>query len=121
MDYRKIIVTINLWRIIPYYFICMHSKHKEKAKKDLNMWKFKHNNLRSVSDLNAFAWLVMNKKEFRNVMFNRLHRNKILYIISRILFKPLGSLYISMPPEKIGGGCIFNNSCGKIYRRELLH
>jgi len=29
-------------------------------------------------------------------------------ILSRMLFKPLESLYINMPPEKIGGGYIFN-------------
>lgn len=37
-------------------------------------------------------------------MLNRLHRNKIFWCLSRILFKPLDSLYINMPPEKIGGG-----------------
>lgn len=50
----------------------------------------------------------MNIIEFRNAMLNRLHRNKMSYVISRILFKPLESLYINMPPEKIGGGYIFS-------------
>lgn len=55
--------------------------------------------MQRFSDLMVFSWLLVNTKEFRNVMFNRLHRN----IICRVLFKPLEGLYINMPPENIGG------------------
>ena len=68
------------------------------------MWKEKNKELKEFSDLIQFVYFAMNMMEFRNIMLNRLHRNKISYIISRILFKPLESLYINMPPEKIGGG-----------------
>ena len=120
MDYRKILVLINLWRIAPFYYFCMHSKHKEKAKKDLDTWKWKHTNLRNISKFSAFSWLVMNTKEFRNVMLNRLHRNKISFIISKILFRPLESLYINMPPENIGGGLYFQHGFSTIVAAESI-
>lgn len=104
MNYRKILAIINMYRVIPFYCLCMSCKFKDKVEKDLKRWKMKHTNLRECSDLNSFSWLMMNTKEFRNVMFNRLHRNVIRYVIGRILFKPLESLYINMPPENIGGG-----------------
>ena len=68
------------------------------------MWKEKNQELNEFSDLIQFGYFTMNMIEFRNIMLNRLHRNKISYILSRMLFKPLESLYINMPPEKIGGG-----------------
>lgn len=120
MDYRKIIAGINIWRILPFYYLCMHSRYKDKVKKDLNIWKMKHTNLRNVSDFSAFSWLVMNAKEFRNVMFNRLHRNAVSYLISRILFKPLESLYINMPPENIGGGLYFQHGFATIVAAEYI-
>lgn len=120
MDYKKLIVIINLWRIVPFYYICMHSKYKEKAKKDLDTWKWKHTNLRNVSKFSAFSWLVMNTKEFRNVMLNRLHRNKIFYVISRILFRPLESLYINMPPENVGGGLYFQHGFSTIVAAKYI-
>lgn len=120
MDYRKLIISANLWRIVPFFFICMHSKHKEKVKKDLIAWKFRHPNLRNISEFSAFSWLVMNTKEFRNVMLNRLHRNKISYIISRMMFKPLDSLYINMPPENIGGGLYFQHGFSTIVAAKYI-
>ena len=46
----------------------------------------------------------MNEKETRNIFLNRLHRNPIMFAIARLFYRPLESLYINMPPEKIGGG-----------------
>ena len=107
-DYRKILMYLNFWRIVPFYCLCVKSKFKNKVMKDLSVWKRREKSVTLYSDFKAFSWLVMNTKEFRNVMFNRLHRNKISYVISRVLFKPLDSLYINMPPEKIGGDFISN-------------
>ena len=103
MDYRVLLVYTNMWRIFPFYLICKHSKFQDKVNKDINVWIFKHHDIKSHSQVFDFGYLVMNVKEFRNVMLNRLHRNKFGYIISRLLFKPMESLYINMPPEKIGG------------------
>lgn len=39
MDYRNILVTINYWRTIPFYYMCIHSCFKEKVEMDLIQWK----------------------------------------------------------------------------------
>ena len=78
------------------------------------MWKRKNKELNEYSELFQFGYFAMNMIEFRNVMLNRLHRNKIGYVISRMLFKPLESLYINMPPEKIGGGLYFQHGFSTI-------
>ena len=114
MDYKNFIIKVNLWRILPGYYICLHSKFNGKVRKDLAVWKYKHTNLRNQSDINAFGWLLMNTKEFRNLMLNRLHRNKLSYVIFNLFFKPLESLYINMPPEKIGGGVYFQHGFSTI-------
>ena len=36
MDYRKVLVIMNMWRTLPFYFMCKHCKFKEKVKKDLD-------------------------------------------------------------------------------------
>ena len=51
----------------------------------------------------AYGFCMIDTKEYRNVVLNRLHRNPIFYLITRILFRPLESLYINMPPENVGG------------------
>ena len=70
MDYKNFIIKVNLWRILPGYYICLHSKFNGKVRKDLAVWKYKHTNLRNQSDINAFGWLLMNTKEFRNELKN---------------------------------------------------
>lgn len=125
MDYRNLKVYLNMWRIAPVYMICTHCKFKEKVKLDIAMWKEKNKEINQFSELFQFGYFLVNIIEFRNVMLNRLHRNKISYVISRILFKPLESLYINMPPEKIGGVILstwlFNNCSSKRNRGELLY
>ena len=114
MNIKDIVVYMNYWRSIPFYLICLNSKFSEKVKMDISTLKRKHTNLHDKSYIYAFSWLVMNTKEFRNVMFNRLHRNLFSYLFCRILFKPLSSLYINMPPEDIGGGLYFQHGFSTI-------
>ena len=102
MNHRYIKVYVNMWRILPFYIICKH-----KVGLDIAMWKRKNKELNEYSELFQFGYFAMNMIEFRNVMLNRLHRNKIGYVISRMLFKPLESLYINMPPGKLEGDYIF--------------
>lgn len=114
MNYRLWKVYLNIWRVVPFYVLCKHCKFKDRVKMDIAMWKEKNKGLKEFSDLIQFGYFAMNMMEFRNIMLNRLHRNKISYIISRILFKPLESLYINMPPEKIGGGLYFQHGFSTI-------
>lgn len=114
MNYRLLKVYLNMWRIVPFYMLCIHCKFKDKVRLDIAMWKEKNKKLKEYSELFQFGYFSMNIIEFRNVMLNRLHRNKMSYVISRILFKPLDSLYINMPPEKIGGGLYFQHGFSTI-------
>lgn len=95
---------LNLWRIIPAYLISKINKHKNKCARDLQVWIENASYLRKYSELCAFGYLLANSKECRNILLNRLHRNPFMWVVVRILFRPLESCYINMPPEKIGGG-----------------
>lgn len=105
---------INLWRTLIVYIFLSNCKFKNKFKKDLKVWKSKKEILKNKSDFISFSFLCFDTIEFRNVFLNRLHRNIFMYIISRFLFKPLDSLYINMPPEKIGGGLYFQHGFSTI-------
>ena len=94
---------INLFRIIPAFIIFKNNKYKEKCYKDLNAWK-KAECKEELSDFKALGYFLTSRLELRNVFLNRLHENTIEWIIIRLLFPPLQSLYIFMPPSKIGGG-----------------
>ncbi len=111
--YKKIITYLNLWRALPLYCAVNSCKFREKAKKDIDVW-IKITQHPFKNRFINFTSIVMCCPEFRNVLLNRLHRNPILFIICRILFKPLDSLYIHMPPEKIGGGLYFQHGFSTI-------
>ena len=114
MNYRRVKTYLNMWRIVPVYVLCTHCRFKEKVRLDIAMWTENNKELTEVSELVQFGYFLTNMIEFRNLMLNRLHRNKISYVISRILFRPLDSLYINMPPENIGGGLYFQHGFSTI-------
>jgi serine O-acetyltransferase len=95
---------LNLWRVVPAYLFLRTNNHRTKCAKDLQVWIDYAVYLKSYSEFLAFGYLFVNFKEFRNILLNRLHRNPLMWVITRILFPPLESCYINMPPEKIGGG-----------------
>ena len=112
INYKKVIVCLNLWRIFPVYFLCKHTRFSKKIEADIDAWK--RINSATESNFWSFADNIINKKVFRNVLLMRLHRNPIVFIITRFLFKPLENLYINMPPENIGGGLYFQHGFATI-------
>lgn len=95
---------INMWRILPaYIYFCYNRFHKE-CQEDLEAWVTFFQEVENKSKLLQFGFLLVNQKEIRNIFLNRLHRNPVMFLIVRVCFPPLESLYINMPPEKIGGG-----------------
>ena len=112
--YQKLLIVLNLYRLILGYFIFKHNKFKDKLKMDLDAWKRRQNI--NNSNFISFCYFMMVTHEFRNVVLNRLHRNPIKYLLFRMMFKPMESLYINVSPEKIGGGTLLptwicNNCC----------
>lgn len=99
-------VYVNLWRIFPLYLIVRACRYKEKLKADIDVWiqNLVPTECKSKSRMLKMGYCIFEERAFVNVIQNRLHRNPLLWGISRILFKPLDSLYINMPPENIGGG-----------------
>lgn len=104
-------VYVNLWRIFPLYLIVRACRYKEKLKADIDVWiqNLVPTECESKSRILKMGYCIFEERAFVNVIQNRLHRNPLLWGISRILFKPLDSLYINMPPENIGGGLYFQH------------
>ena len=96
------------------YFIFKHNKFKDKLKMDLEAWKRRQNI--NNSNFISFCYFIIVTPEFRNVVLNRLHRNPIKYLLFRMMFKPMESLYINVSPEKIGGDFTSNMDL-----QQLLH
>lgn len=105
---------INLFRVIPAYFLCKHGKFKDKFEKDNAFWTRRDLANTAKWPLLQFGYNMINSMAYRNVVLNRLRRNPISFLIVRFLFKPLESLYIKTPPEKIGGGLYFQHGFSTI-------
>ena len=103
---KWMLVYINIWRIVPVYWFTKLCYHKEKINKDIDVWiqKLVPSEYQTKSKILKMGYCIFAERAFVNVIQNRLHRNPVMWGISRILFKPLDSLYINMPPEDIGGG-----------------
>lgn len=76
---------------------------------DLSAWVNHYGTVDDRCSFWQFGYLLVNEKETRNILQNRLHRNPLMFVIVRILFSPLDSLYMNMPPERIGGGLVFQH------------
>lgn len=106
--WKWILVYANLWRIIPIYLISKFCRFKDKLNMDIEVWtrKLVPPEYQTKSTMLKMGFCILAERAFVNVIQNRLHRNPALWVISRVLFRPLESLYINMPPENIGGGTI---------------
>jgi len=81
---------------------------------DLDAWVSHAPFLKKYGRLMQFCYCVVFNKSCRNILLNRLHRNPVMYALTRIFFSPLDSLYINMPPESIGGGLSFQHGFATI-------
>ena len=101
---RKINVYLNMWRILPAYLCFRKNRFKEKCAMDLHEWIKLHPCVADRKALFQFGYIMVYSKVNRNIFLNRLHRNAVMYVITRVLFPPMDFCYINVPPEKIGGG-----------------
>ncbi len=109
MNYRWIWTYLSAWRILIAWLCFKTNKFKEKCAMDLAAWQNHYVTVANHSAFWQFGYLLVNEKETRNIFQNRLHRNPLMFVMVRILFSPLDSLYINMPPERIGGGLVFQH------------
>lgn len=100
---KLLFAMINYPRTLPVYLCVLCSKQKELIQADIARWnQIDQVNLNLFQSLN---WYLTYKKEFRNLLLHRLKkpsRSLIQFAITRLLWKPMESLYIYTPD--IGGG-----------------
>lgn len=103
---KRLLAIVNYWRTLPVYLCVLFSKQKKLIKMDIARWneinQIKFNMFESLN------WYMSYKKEFRNLLQHRLKNpsrsfaSMVHFVIARILWKPMESLYIYT--EDIGGG-----------------
>ena len=103
---KRLFAVINYPRTFPVYLCALCSKQKKLIQMDVARWnEINQINFNLFESLN---WYMTYKKEFRNLILHRLKNPSrtlvamIHFVIGRILWKPLDSLYIYT--EDIGGG-----------------
>ena len=103
---RKLLATINYPRTFPVYLCVLASPQKHLIEKDIARWnQVDGENMGLFKSLN---WYLTYKKEFRNLILHRFKKpvcnvlGLVHYMVARILWKPLETLYIYT--NDIGGG-----------------
>ena len=102
--YHWIITYLNFWRIIPAFLIFRQNRFWKECEEDLAAWVQHIPGVSEHARISQLGYMLVHQEETRNIFLNRLHRNMVMYAVIRLLFPPLKSLYINMPPENIGGG-----------------
>ena len=103
---RRLLALINYPRTLPVYLAVLCSPQKNLIKKDVERW----NQIDNVPFglFESLNWYMTYKKEFRNLIQHRLKHpshtpmSMMQFFITRMLWKPLESLYIYT--KDIGGG-----------------
>ena len=125
---RLLYTAANYIRTFPVYLSVLTSPHREIIEKDFNRWwKICSGMMDPVSvktRFKALNWLLLYKPEYRSLLLHRLRRNPktiasvIQFVVTRILWKPLESLYIET--EDIGGGLFIQHGFSTIICAERL-
>ena len=103
---KRMFAWLNYIRTFPVYLCVLCSKQNGLIKKDVARW----NEIDQIKFglFESLNWYMTYKKEFRNLIQHRLKNPSrsftawVHFVIARILWKPLESLYIYT--EDIGGG-----------------
>ena len=119
---KRLFAAINYLRTFPVFLCVLFSKQKQLIKEDVKRW----NEIDGVN-LNLFEslnWFLTYKKEFRNLLQHRFKNPArsfscfVHFIIARILWKPLETLYIYT--EDIGGGLYIQHGFSTIITAEKI-
>lgn len=116
---KKLLAFVNYWRTLPVYLCVMLSKQKHLIKADIARWnEIDQINFGLFQSLN---WYLTYKKEFRNLLQHRFKhpsRSVIGFVIARVLWKPLETLYIYT--KDIGGGLYIQHGFSTIITAEKI-
>ena len=119
---KRLFAILNYPRTFPVYLCALCSKQKKLIQMDIHRW----NEIDQIK-LNMFEsmnWYMTYKKEFRNLIQHRLKNPSrsfvamMHFVIARILWKPMESLYIYT--ENIGGGLYIQHGFATIITAERI-
>lgn len=113
---------INYIRTLPVYLFVRFSSHREVIEKDFQRWwtvcRGQMDPVSVKKRFTAFSWLLINLPEYRSLLLHRFRKppktiaSILHFMITRLLFKPMESLYIET--EEIGGGLFIQHGFSTI-------
>ena len=102
----------NYIRTLPVYWSMKASGHKTLIEKDFARWtelcREQMDPGSAATPFRQLNWLLLNKPEYRSLLLHRFRKppkkmsSVVHFLVTRMLWKPLDSLYIGC--EEIGGG-----------------
>ena len=93
---KRFAVVLNLWRILPVWLMVLTMKKKQKALIIEEMYHWKKCGNTPDKGLRLFGLLLLQKKEYRNLLCHRMKTGKahIRAAITKFLFPNMDTLYI---------------------------
>lgn len=115
---KRIKLILNLWRVVPLWWLCHISKTWMMIHADLKRWK--EIDKKVCSDFCFFGDTLLAKKEFRNLLQYRLHYAKsyVADFFTRIFFPPMETLMIR--PDMQAGGLYIQHGFATIIAAERV-
>lgn len=119
---RRVLAMVNFPRTFLVYLCVLCSPQRHLIKMDVNRW-------REIDSLNlgffeAINWYLTYKKEFRNLLQHRFKHpsnsplNLVHFVICRMLWKPMESLFIYT--KYIGGGLYIQHGFATIISAQKI-
>ncbi len=119
---RRLFAAVNYLRTFPVYLCALCSKQRDLIEMDIARWnQIDQNKFNMFESIN---WYMTYKKEFRNLIQHRLKnpsrtlKSMVHFVIARILWKPMESLYIYT--EDIGGGLYIQHGFATIITAQKI-
>ena len=119
---KRLFAAINYPRTFPVYLCVIFSKQKHLIKEDVARWnEIDQINFNLFESIN---WYLTYKKEFRNLIQHRFKYpsrsfvSLLHFLIARILWKPLETLYIYT--KDIGGGLYIQHGFSTIISAQKI-
>ncbi len=119
---KRLFACINHWRTFPVYLCVLCSRNKRLVLMDVARWN--EINQYNMGLFVALNWYMTYQKEFRNLLQHRLKNPShgigtwVHYLIARMLWKPLESLYLNT--KDIGGGLYIQHGFATIVSAQKI-
>ena len=116
---KRLLACVNYPRTFLVFLCVLTSKQKHLIIKDIARWNQINGNTFGLFE--SLNWYLTYYKEFRNLLIHRFkhpRRSIIHYLITRLLWKPMESLYIYT--KDIGGGLYIQHGFATIISAEKI-